>query len=350
MYRGVATRPPVPPPSPKPAAARSPSHSSAGAPPSRGPSTLNAAVGGGGGAPAAGAAQPTPLTPVGEANWDAVVMRSTLPVVIDVYADWCAPCKKLSPLLEQAASALAGRVLFVKLNSDVEERIAAQLQIKSLPTLLAVYKGKLLEAPLVGLPTPEALRGFLDRVAAAGGEVDAQTAAAEEYAALMAEGEDLLAMTPSHPQLQPAGYHLFGSAYKAAPGPPEQLGALGGMALVAMRTGDDAAAADCVAKIKGSKNWELGHPLARRAVAALSLNTECHELLKSDTCVGDMKKAVEALAAGNTEVAVDTLLAVVRADRANSAAKALLQRVFAADPKGPASVSGRKRLAAMLFM
>ena len=47
---------------------------------------------------------------------------------------------------------------FAKLDTDAEERIAAQLQIKSLPTLLAIHKGRLLEAPLVGLPSPQVLR------------------------------------------------------------------------------------------------------------------------------------------------------------------------------------------------
>jgi thioredoxin-like negative regulator of GroEL len=128
---------------------------------------------------------------IGERNWEQEVMKADVPVVIMCTADWCAPCKQLYPLLEQYV-ATSSKVKIVTLNTDVEERLAGELKVKNLPTLFAIFQGKLLEQPMAGMPTPQALQDFLRRVETAGEaltEMGQKTQAVEQ---IMVQGEMLL--------------------------------------------------------------------------------------------------------------------------------------------------------------
>lgn len=89
------------------------------------------------------------------------VLASSLPVVVDVYADWCPPCRALSPVLERFAEAYAGRIKFVKANADEELAISQAYQINSLPTLLFFENGRLVDR-LVGFPRMPMLTARLD--------------------------------------------------------------------------------------------------------------------------------------------------------------------------------------------
>ena len=68
-------------------------------------------------------------------NWN---YQEALPAVIDFYADWCAPCKILSPVLEELSEELAEKVLFYKINTDAEPALSALFGIRSVPTLLFI--------------------------------------------------------------------------------------------------------------------------------------------------------------------------------------------------------------------
>jgi thioredoxin len=66
-----------------------------------------------------------------------------LPVIIDFYADWCGPCKQLSPRIEEIAREYAGKIIVYKVNTDVEQLLAQRIGIRNLPTLLFIpVKGK----------------------------------------------------------------------------------------------------------------------------------------------------------------------------------------------------------------
>lgn len=72
-------------------------------------------------------------------------MNQKLPLILDCYADWCGPCKKLTPVLEQLTRQYEGKFLLVKLNIDKLPAIAQALNVKSIPALFLLNKGNILE-------------------------------------------------------------------------------------------------------------------------------------------------------------------------------------------------------------
>ena len=100
------------------------------------------------------------------ANLQQVLQASMeTPVIFDFWADWCQPCKQMAPVLEKLVRELDGRVLLAKVNADVQQEVAAQFQVRSLPTLKLVVQGRLVDE-LVGAQTESALRQWLAPVLA----------------------------------------------------------------------------------------------------------------------------------------------------------------------------------------
>jgi len=82
--------------------------------------------------------RPVELT---DANFDAVVSKTELPVVVDFWAPWCGPCRSMAPQFEQAARQLKGRALLAKVNSDDNPLTAARFGIRSIPTMVMLRGG-----------------------------------------------------------------------------------------------------------------------------------------------------------------------------------------------------------------
>lgn len=92
------------------------------------------------------------------------VLNAAEPVVVDLYADWCGPCRALAPLLDRIAQGYAGRVKFVKVNVDDEPQVAGYFEVTSIPTLLVFDRGQLVHRSS-GIPDPRGFVALLDRLA-----------------------------------------------------------------------------------------------------------------------------------------------------------------------------------------
>ena len=97
-----------------------------------------------------------------DGNFDDSVLNSAPPVPVDVWAEWCGPCKRLGPTVDALATEYAGKVTVGKLNVDENPTISAKFQIRGIPTIL-IFKGGQVVESLVGLAQKEDLKKVLDQ-------------------------------------------------------------------------------------------------------------------------------------------------------------------------------------------
>lgn len=278
------------------------------------------------------------------------------PVILDFYADWCEPCKKLTPKLESLVAGTDGAIRLAKVNVDNHPELAQALQVKSLPTVMLVHMGKLADSFQGVLPDPQ-LKAFVEKaVDLVGGPTGAK--AAEEAAALLESG-DVAGATSTYAQL------LYLPEWAST--------AKAGLAMCALKDDNLELAQELVAEMKKAHPGEVDKPVVRRAISAVSLAAEASSaaggrsvselraLLDEDPLAHATRfELAQALMARDEAAsAVDELLAILKKDKAFAAqtddgpksARELLLQIF--DALGTASdvtKKGRRRLANILLM
>jgi len=99
---------------------------------------------------------------INEKEFDSEVLKSKIPVVIDMWAEWCGPCRMYSPVIEQVSEEYDKKVKFVKINVDDNESLAQKYNVMSIPTTLLIENGEI-KAMNVGAVPKESLKGWLKK-------------------------------------------------------------------------------------------------------------------------------------------------------------------------------------------
>ena len=289
---------------------------------------------------------------------DVVEPSQTKLVILDFWAEWCGPCKALAPMLEKVCAEYADKgVLLAKINVDEEQFIAGQFQVKSIPTVYAMFQGQPV-ADLTSARSESQFKQVLDQLLGQlpiqAGEGTPQGPSPEEVEQFITMGEQAL----TEGDLQRAG-GIFAQVTEFA---PENPAANAGLvrALIAMGQVDEAREA---LKALESHPSLASDPAITAAKAALELagtQVDDGELASlraaasanpADMDAG-LAYAEAAFAAGDRDAAADTLLAMVEADREwnEGAARSKLLQIFEAVGLEDAwVVATRRRLSKILF-
>jgi thioredoxin 1 len=97
---------------------------------------------------------------VTDATFEADVLKSELPVLVDFWAEWCAPCRRLAPKVKELAEEFGEKLRVVKLDVDANPRVAAQMQVRAMPTLLVIKNGAVV-GQLVGDQPKDKIKALL---------------------------------------------------------------------------------------------------------------------------------------------------------------------------------------------
>ena len=261
-------------------------------------------------------------------NTEVALRSRTTPVIVDLWADWCGPCKQLSPVLEKLANEAAGAWVLAKIDVDANPRLAQAFQAQSIPMVVAIIGGQMVDAFLGAMPEAQ-VRQWLTQVLAAADQLGLGSAGdgmASPGAAAAAED----AMPPAYAEAQ-----------------------------AAMERGDMEAAASVLEKGLAEtpadpvlKSWLAQVNLIRRVNSYDEAAVRRAAAASPGDVDAQVKVADIELAAGRSEEAFDRLLGTVKrtsGDERNKARLHLLDLFEIFPPDDPQVKRARSQLTTLLF-
>ena len=282
---------------------------------------------------------------------DVVEPSMTSLVIIDFWAEWCGPCKALGPTLDKIADAYADKgVVLAKIDTDKNPFIATQFQIKSIPTVYAMFQGQRV-ADLTSARTESQLRVILDQLLKQLPIQPPGAEAAAEIEPLIAMGEDVLASGDTERALS-----IFDQLFEMAPENPAILSGRIRALVAAGLTEDAQAAIDALpADIRdaGIDRAKAALALAQSAQPVEDFAGLQAEVVNNpDDHERRFALANAQMAAGDRDGAADNLLYIIAADRSwneDAARQQLLKLFEVVGLEDPWVSAQRRRLSAILF-
>jgi len=271
-------------------------------------------------------------------------------VILDFWAEWCGPCKALSPVLEKVAADYADKgVVLAKVNVDEEQFIAAQFQVRSIPTVYAIFQGQPV-ADLTQARTESQLKQYLDQLLK---QLPLEVGEpVQDIAPMLAMGEDVLS--------EGDGERALGIFSQIAEIAPDSAAAHSGLIRALLLAGHKAEAAEVLGALPDDIADDPALSQAKSALALAEDAPEEGELAALRAAVAASPEDMEAqlalanglYAGGDRDAAADLLLKMIAHDRAwnEGAARTRLLQIFEAiGLEDPWVAATRRRLSTVLF-